>query len=297
MLVSMTGFGSASTRDAGYLISSEIKTVNNRFYKASIKTPEGLSSLETKIDELLRRKIERGSVYFSLKLTRENAENDIKINFAALKRYVSEARRFIEENPEQDVEIGALVHYFRLPGVASDSSLESGDLSERMWEPIARNVEEALEKLSEMRLAEGAATERYLSKNLDELRESIGEIKALAPGVVENYRERLGERVAKALAENGAALDPNDLIREIAIYVDRVDISEEISRFYSHLEQFEAAVANRSACGKKLDFLTQEMFRETNTIGSKANSPDILKRVVEMKSTIERIREMVQNVE
>jgi uncharacterized protein (TIGR00255 family) len=148
-----------------------------------------------------------------------------------------------------------------------------------------------------MREAEGESMKRDLTENLNELRRLIGEVEALAPAVVENYRRRLTERVAKILADEGATLEPSDLIREIAVYTDRVDISEEIVRFYSHLKQFEETMETEATCGKKLDFITQEMFRETNTIGSKANSPDVLARVVEMKSGIERIREMVQNVE
>ena len=191
MLVSMTGFGSCTTQGDDYVISTEIKAVNNRFLKTSIKLPEGFSGLESKIDELLHEKIARGS----------------------------------------------------------------------------------------------------------ELRTMIEEVERIAPTVVENYRAKLTERVTKALEETSVDLDPSALIREVAIFTDRVDISEEIARFISHLSQFSNTMECEKVCGKKLDFLTQEMFRETNTIGSKANSQDVLRLVVEMKSVIERIREMVQNVE
>ena len=237
---------------------------------------------------------------FSLRLEKEAAENEIGLNSDALKRYLSEAKRFAVENPElASVDnLGSLVDYLRLPGVVQDASrADKTRLPEQLWEAIARAVDAALEQMQAMREAEGASMKRDLAGNLGELRKLIGEVEALAPTVVENYRRRLTERVAKALADEGATLNPSDLIREIAVYTDRVDISEEIVRFYSHLKQFEETMENEATCGKKLDFITQEMFRETNTIGSKANSPDVLARVVEMKSGIERIREMVQNVE
>ncbi len=300
MLVSMTGFGSATTRESGYLISSEIKSVNGRYIKTSIKLPDGFTSLEMKIDELLRSKVARGSVNLTLRITREASGSEYEVNFAVLRRYLSETLRFMRENADLSdvVTQGTIADYMRLPGVVHDSSnAEAENLPERLWEAIEQNLGTSLSALQKMRDVEGASTQRYLTGNIKELRDSIGEVKRLAPEVVENYRVQLTERVGKALEEEGLELDQSALIREIAVYTDRVDISEEIARFYSHLDQFEATMEHEKTCGKKLDFLTQEMFRETNTIGSKANSPDVLSFVVEMKSTIERIREMVQNVE
>ena len=300
MLTSMTGFGAASICENGFVISTEIKAVNNRFLKTSMRLPDGFAVLESKIEERLRMKLARGSVNFSLRLEKDAAEAEIGLDFNALKRYLSEAKRFAFENPElASVDnLGSLVEYLRLPGVARDASRsEKTGLPELLWGAIARAVDAALEQMQAMREAEGESMKRDLTENLDALRVLIGEVETLAPTVVENYRRRLTERVAKVLADEGATLEPSDLIREIAVYTDRVDISEEIVRFYSHLKQFAETMENETACGKKLDFITQEMFRETNTIGSKANSPDVLARVVEMKSGIERIREMVQNVE
>ncbi|MBP5622773.1 MAG: DUF1732 domain-containing protein [Thermoguttaceae bacterium] len=249
------------------------------------------------MDALLHNQIARGSVNFSLKLDRDSTDADVKINVAMLKGYVSALKDFEANNPEFRCQPGTTVDFLRLPGVICDRSSEQEGLPELLWNAIENNVGAAIEKLQDMRRADGASTATYLSENIELLRASIGEIKALAPKEVESYRERLTERVSKILAENGATLDPADVIREIAIFTDKADISEEISRFYSHLDQFDSTMESEATCGKKLDFLTQEMFRETNTIGSKANSPDVLQRVVEMKSTIERVREMVQNVE
>ncbi len=231
---------------------------------------------------------------------RETVGADFDINFDALRRYLAEAARFVNENADLPAiaDKGSLVEYMRLPGVIQDkSNANVENLPELLWPAIAENLTAAIEAFQTMRQVEGAATEKYLADNIAQLRVAIDEVKRIAPTVVENYRARLTERVSKVMQENGVELDPAALIREVAIYTDRVDVSEEIQRFNSHLDQFGATMANEKACGKKLDFLTQEMFRETNTIGSKANSPDVLKLVVDMKSAIERIRENVQNVE
>ncbi len=299
MLVSMTGFGAATTRNEEYLISSEIKAVNNRYFKTSIKLPDGFASLETKIDELLRASIARGTVSVTVRIVRESSDSDFEINVPALSRYVSEASNFQKGlGDEINCELGSIVAFLRLPGVIRDKSDDGAEnRAERLWGAIEQNLKEALVAFQRMRDAEGAATQKYLAENILQLRESISGVARFAPSVAENYRVRLAERVSKALEGRDVAFDESAIIREVAIYADKVDISEEISRFRSHLDQFDGAMATEKACGKKLDFLTQEMFRETNTIGSKANFPEILKLVVEMKSTIERVREMVQNVE
>ena len=296
----MTGFGSCTTQGDDYVISTEIKAVNNRFLKTSIKLPEGFSGLESKIDELLHEKIARGSVNFNLKVTRQSDAFDFEVNFSTLRRYISEVFRFERENQDLPSLKGqsSVTDFLRLPGVIQDKARsDDAKLSDLLWNRIAENVRTSLKELQTMREVEGASTQKYLAQNISELRTMIEEVKRIAPTVVENYRAKLTERVTKALEETSVDLDPSALIREVAIFTDRVDISEEIARFISHLSQFSSTMECEKVCGKKLDFLTQEMFRETNTIGSKANSQDVLRLVVEMKSVIERIREMVQNVE
>ena len=296
----MTGFGSCTTQGDDYVISTEIKAVNNRFLKTSIKLPEGFSGLESKIDELLHEKIARGSVNFNLKVTRQSDAFDFEVNFSTLRRYISEVFRFERENQDLPSLRGqsSVTDFLRLPGVIQDKARsDDANLSDLLWNRIAENVRTSLKELQTMREVEGASTQKYLAQNISELRTMIEEVKRIAPTVVENYRAKLTERVTKALEETSVDLDPSALIREVAIFTDRVDISEEIARFISHLSQFSNTMECEKVCGKKLDFLTQELFRETNTIGSKANSQDVLRLVVEMKSVIERIREMVQNVE
>ncbi|MDO5748863.1 MAG: YicC/YloC family endoribonuclease, partial [Planctomycetia bacterium] len=267
----MTGFGSCTTQGDDYVISTEIKAVNNRFLKTSIKLPEGFSGLESKIDELLHEKIARGSVNFNLKVTRQSDAFDFEVNFSTLRRYISEVFRFEREN--QDLPSlrmqSSVTDFLRLPGVIQDKArCDDANLSDLLWNRIAENVRTSLKELQTMREVEGASTQKYLAQNISELRTMIEEVERIAPTVVENYRAKLTERVTKALEETSVDLDPSALIREVAIFTDRVDISEEIARFISHLSQFSNTMECEKVCGKKLDFLTQEMFRETNTIGS-----------------------------
>ncbi|MBR6436773.1 MAG: DUF1732 domain-containing protein, partial [Thermoguttaceae bacterium] len=165
------------------------------------------------------------------------------------------------------------------------------------WLIIESAISEAAEKLTAMRLREGEAMKNDLSANIAEIRSYLEEIRVLAPNVPKNYASKLTERLNAILTEQGIEIDPKDVVREVAIFTDKCDISEEIVRLSSHLDQFNALLESNNAEGRKLDFLTQEMNRETNTIGSKANDLEIARRVIDIKAVIEKIREMVQNVE
>ena len=170
MLVSMTGFGAATTRDSEYLISSEIKAVNNRFLKTSIKLPDGFASLETKIDELLRKEIARGTVSVSIRIVRESSETDYEINLPALRRYMDKALE--EFDLSEGFGLGTVVEFMRLPGVIQDKSNSSVEnLAERLWNAIEQNLKGALVPFQKMRDVEGAATQKYLAENILQLRE------------------------------------------------------------------------------------------------------------------------------
>lgn len=291
---SMTGFGAAATHVGGYVVTSEIKTVNNRYLKTALKISDGFSSLETKIDALLRQFIDRGTVNVFLRIRPEKAGARFQIDRTALDGYLSAAGAIADAG--SSIPPGTLADFFRLPGVIVDGTGED-DPAEAAWEPVEANLRTALAALEEMRVREGESMAANLRDLCAALTARIGEIEMLAPKVAEQYRERLIERIGKIMTERGVELNPADLVREVALFTDKADISEETVRFRSHLDQFDKAMKLSESCGKRLDFLTQEMFREVNTIGSKANQPEITKIVVEMKNVIERVREMVQNVE
>ena len=290
----MTGFGGASTRTDGYVVTSEIKTVNNRYLKTAMKISDGFSSLESKIEALLRTTIDRGTVNLFLRIYPEKAGARFQIDRSALDGYLQTATEM--EAAGLTMPVGTLVDFFRLPGVIIDGALDR-DPSEEAWGAVEANLRTALTALDQMRDREGESMAKNLRDLCAQLTERVGQIEQLAPGVAERYREKLIERVGKIMAERQAELDPADLVREVALFTDKADISEETVRFRSHLDQFDQAMKLSESCGKRLDFLTQEMFREVNTMGSKANQPEITNLVVEMKTIIERVREMVQNVE
>jgi uncharacterized protein (TIGR00255 family) len=165
------------------------------------------------------------------------------------------------------------------------------------WPAISRVLQAAMENLAQMRVREGRAMGDDLSANCRIIAAGVEEIERRAPLVLDAYRARLEERLGKLLSENKVTLDAADVIREVSLYADRADISEEIVRLKSHLDQFGAIMKLPESSGRKLEFLTQELFREANTIGSKASDVEIAKQVIEIKTAIERIREMIQNIE
>jgi uncharacterized protein (TIGR00255 family) len=182
-----------------------------------------------------------------------------------------------------------------LPGVVLEKAVN--DSAEDRWPLIAPVLEEALARHTQMRRKEGDAMARDLKANCGEVTEVLDAVAQRAPAVVEAYRARLTEKINVLLADLGVRVGPADVVREVGLFAERCDISEEIVRLRSHLQQFEATLAEKESNGRKLDFVVQEMFRETNTIGSKANDAEIARHVVQIKTAIERIREMIQNVE
>jgi len=183
-----------------------------------------------------------------------------------------------------------------LPGVVTESASRRSD-ADAVWPVLEGALNEALENLSRMRADEGAAMGRDLHANCQAIDADLEQIGQRAPLVVDAYRKRLLERLNKLLEEFGLEIQAADIVREVGLFTDRSDISEEIVRLRSHLQQFDAIARTEQNNGRKLDFLIQEMLRETNTIGSKANDSEIARHVVEIKTAIERMREMIQNVE
>ncbi|HBT75723.1 MAG TPA: YicC family protein [Planctomycetaceae bacterium] len=301
MLLSMTGFGTAALTGNGEgcdcSIFVEIKTVNNRYLKISTRLPEGFVSLESRIEAAIREKIVRGTVNATIRMRQEAGAMRYRLNPAVLNAYVEQLKRI---DPERNPSLDRLL---RLPGVVEETYGEENARAEQVWPTIERALSLALEELRKMRLAEGVSMGNDLLGNLDGLVGHLEEIERLAPKVVELYRVRLADRIGKVMQEMDLQLQHADLVREVALFTDRADISEETVRLHSHFNQFRELVADKSGrdpregVGRKLDFLTQEFFREVNTIGSKAGDAGITKHVVEMKNIIERIREMVQNVE
>ena len=292
----MTGFGSAMVRRDDISVSVEIKAVNNRYLKISLRTTDGFSSLEPGIENLLRETLRRGTITVFVRIVRQGNVSDYEINEPVLTHYVAQLQKLGKLGLDTQVVQSQLL---TLPGVVKET-IASDDKAGSVWPVLETAVTQAIDELQTMRRKEGASMTTDLRENCRQLRELITQVGQFVPRVAEQYRARLNERIGRVMAEQNLTLDPADLIREVALFADRSDISEEIVRFHSHLTQFSDVIEEstpKDGCGRRLDFLTQEMFREVNTIGSKANDSDITRVVVELKTVIERIREMVQNVE
>jgi uncharacterized protein (TIGR00255 family) len=294
MLLSMTGFGASHCQENGLAVSVEVRTINSRYFKLSVRSSEGYAALEPHIEEVVRRVIHRGTIQVTVRAERLRAAEDYRLNIDVLERYrnqLEELKRRWDLN--ETITLGALLP---LEGVVNEESMILHDV-EADWPVICRTLEGALEHLSAMRAEEGRAMAADLTANCRSVAASLEQVESRSPQAVEDYRARLHEKLQKILEKYSVLLDPSDLIKEVSFFADRTDISEEIVRLRSHVEQFLSTMELPESSGRKLEFLTQEMVREANTIGSKANDVEIARQVIEMKTAIERIREMIQNIE
>jgi uncharacterized protein (TIGR00255 family) len=293
-LLSMTGFGEVVEQREGYAIGVEIRTVNSRYFKSNIRTTEGFNALESMIESVLRDTVKRGTVNCNLRIRHLAGAEDYRLNTRILNQYVDQLQEVAaKRNLDEKIRLEPLAS---LPGVVEEQSTESLDAAS-LWPIVEPILHAAVEQLTNMRAAEGVALATDLRDQCATVALCLDVIEKQAPLVGEAYRKRIQDRVNEALAPLGASLEPTDLVREVALYADRSDISEEIVRLRSHLQQFAAALELDESAGRKMEFITQEMGRETNTIGSKANDALVSQQIVEIKTALERIREQIQNVQ
>lgn len=293
MISSMTGFGAAECCENGVSYRVEIRSVNNRYFKASTKLPEHLQRFEGEIDKQLRGRMGRGSISYSLKVKDENAPTSVEINKAALGRYVSVLAQVAAEHKLASIDLAGLLDF---PGVCEPVEMNE-DLLAAQLKIVQRLTNEAIDRLLTMRRTEGEALERDLAEQCAGIRDRIAQVAERSPLVVDEYHKRLRARVQQLMETSSVELDHDALVREVAIFAERCDVNEELSRLASHLDQFAELCAAPEETGRKLDFLAQEMLREANTIGSKASDAQVSRHVVEIKASIDRIKEQVQNVE
>ncbi len=289
----MTGFGEARSQSGGMAIAVEVRTINSRHFKLSFRSSEGYAALEPDVEVLTREAVRRGTVQLNLRVDRRSSVDDYRINTEVIENYRRQLQQFTgsDWNAADDLRL-----LLSLPG-AVDEKLR-GDYDPREdWPAIEPVVREALAALAKMRGEEGVALAADLAHNGRQISELLDAISRRSPEVTQSYQTRLTGRVQQALSELNVTVEPADLLREIALFADRSDISEEIVRLRSHLQQYEAALLMAESSGRKLEFIAQEMGREINTIGSKANDAEISRLVVDIKTALERIREQIQNVE
>lgn len=292
----MTGFGEARHQDETMAMSVEVRALNNRYLKVSLRATDPYHLLESDIEKLIRQVVRRGTVQVHLRFEKKPSADDYQINPVALKSYLQQVKAVADECQLGNQTGVLLGQVLALPGVVSDQSARSTEIEED-WQQLRQVLNQALAKLQKMRTDEGQAMALELLQYRDQLRNHLELIQLRIPQVAESYRQRLYDRVRSILQNLDIDLDRNDLIKEVSIYSERSDIAEEVIRLNSHLDQFQEIMNETESPGRKLEFLTQEMFREANTIGSKASDVDISKQVVEIKGILEKIRELVQNVE
>jgi len=294
MIQSMTGYGEAQHAEEGVSYALELRSLNNRYFKANVKLPENLQFMEADVEKLLRTRLQRGSVTYVLRVRNSSAAGAYEINRAALEHYLGQVRGIpLLEGVEGTVDLASIL---TMPGVCQPPEQDE-DTRAHTWEITRRLTEDALERLVQMRGVEGEALREDLLSHCARIRGLAAQIAAQAPAVIAEYQDRLRERVAVLLREARLELETEALLREVAVFADRSDISEEVSRLASHLDQFTRLCDSPELAGRKLDFLAQEMLREANTIGSKSNNAAIARDVVEIKGSIDRLKEQVQNVE
>ncbi|HWE97011.1 MAG TPA: YicC/YloC family endoribonuclease [Tepidisphaeraceae bacterium] len=293
MIVSMTGFGDATAERGGTHYAVEIRSLNNRFFKPIIKLPDAVSGLEPEIESILREKLGRGSITFILKMRMDSAEAAYHINTQALKAYVEQLQTIKGLEKYVTIDLASLV---QLPGVCQEPRDESDEI-ERHGPVIRELAVKAIDKLDAMRRREGENLFTELLRHVRLIAENLKEISKRAPMVVEDYHRRLSLRISQLLASAELKVNEADVVKEVAVFAERADIAEEIQRLTSHLDAFEQSCRTGEHAGRKLDFIAQEMLREANTIGSKANDAPIARHIVEIKGAIDRLKEQVQNVE
>ena len=293
MALSMTGCGEAVASAGGTTCRVEVRCVNNRFLKVSLRAREGFSLLESQVEAILRRRVRRGAVQVSLEVSGAAAPAARRLDLVQLEAYLDQWEDFCSGH---DLPVPRTIDgLLTLPGILVDQA-PTRESIESLWPLVERALAGALDSLDTMRRAEGDAMARDLRTTCGEIQVCVEAVRTRVPAVVEEHRQRLRERVRKILEPQGVPLADADLAREIALLADRSDIAEELVRLDSHLEQFQRLLLDDSP-GRTLDFLTQELAREANTIGSKSPDVAIAHLVVDVKTRIERLRELVQNIE
>lgn len=288
---SMTGFGRANLESNGKNYIIEIKTVNNKYSDITVKSPKRLSFMEDKIRKQVANRITRGKVEVSVSFFDfSNKSKNVVLNKEIAKEYIKQLREIADENNLS--ENISVVEIAKLPDILN--SIDS-DNDEEITNETLQCLNMALDSLIDMRKAEGENIKQDLLVRIERVKNLVDRITANSKGIVEEYVSKLEKRVKEILKND--VVDENRIAQEAVIYADKTSIEEELTRLNSHIVQFKELVNSDGPVGKKLDFMIQEMNRETNTIGSKAGSGEITKAVIDLKVELEDIREQIQNIE
>jgi uncharacterized protein (TIGR00255 family) len=290
---SMTGFGRGTINEQAFSVTVELKTVNNRFLDVNLRLSNEMQQLESEIKRLITNRLSRGRVDVNVQYER-NDEINYELNRPMIAGYLAAMKNMQDEfNLAGEPDLNVIA---KLPNVLTP---KKDDLSEAFAFGVAAAMTTAIEDLEKMRMSEGEMLKAELESRLDSIERFLPTIESESGSISEEYRQRLTRRIGDLLAksESQIEIDQGRLAQEIAYLADRADISEEIARLKTHIEHFRTIMSEDKEVGKRLDFLTQELNREANTITSKTNNMVVKENALAIKSEIEKIREQVQNVE
>jgi len=293
MIHSMTGFGETVLEQGGQVYHLELRSFNQRYLKTTLHLPDDFAFLESEVDRLLRRRLTRGSVTLRLHVRDVGPPTTLELNTAAVQAFVTQLRAALGDDPRVTIDLATLL---TLPGVCQTRELTETEREQR-WAILAKLTEAALAHLIAMRANDGQALAKDLAGHCELIERSLEVVRQRAPVVLTEYRDRLKARVAELIADSNVRLAEEDLLKEVSIYAERSDISEELSRLAGHVAQFRALLASAEPAGRKLEFIAQEMLREANTMGSKTGDPTIAREIIEIKSAVDRLKEQVANAE
>ncbi len=296
MIRSMTGFGDASASVGGVHYFLEVRSLNNKYFKATIRMPEEFQGLEPELESELRRRLTRGTITLIGKCSDASSSAAYTINHQALANYADQVKRVPQAaDGTLRVDLAALLP---LPGVLQPPADEEQRLN-RAREAFMKLLEDSIKQLIDMRAREGKTLIADLMLHHAIIVDRLAKIAERAPLVVDEYQKRLQQRIEALLDSAKVKVEPQELLKEVAVFAERSDIAEEIARLGAHMEQFKDLLndADPKPVGRTLDFLAQEMLREANTIASKSGDAAISRNIVEIKGAIDRIKEQVQNAE
>ena len=292
MLKSMTGFGRAQKEIDGYVITVELKSVNHRYFEFSSRVPRQYGFLDEKLKSYINGKVSRGKIECYVTIEALNTDTaDVVVNHTLATAYVNALKEIAETYKLKD-DFGAST-ISRFPEVLVVK--KSDEDEEKLWGYVQEVCSEAIDKFVAMREVEGSKMKDDIYSRGQFILDCVSYIEERSPQTVKEYNDKLVERVHELLGD--VSLDESRILQEVAIYADKVAVAEETVRLRSHIEQLNAFISSDEPVGRKMDFLVQEINREANTIGSKANDVDIARKVVDIKAEVEKIREQIQNIE
>ncbi len=290
----MTGFGSSSLRSRDLDLEVEVRSVNHRFITLKQNVPESLARCEGEMDRMVRSKLGRGSVTLTVSAKSARGSAPVLPDLGLLKATVKRLRE-VQKALGLKGKIG-IEDLLAIPSLWTNANSDAAPSAD-LWPKVRELVDQALEQLVETRGREGEKIARDLQARLEAIEKRLQAVEGRAPAVLEAYQKKLDDRIQALLAQKGVEAARADLLKEVAVHADRCDVSEELQRLRAHIGEFRKILSQKGQVGRRLDFLTQEMGREANTIASKGNDSVISASSVEIKADLEKIKEQVENVE